>query len=540
MNYLIWANIYLAVFYGFYWFFLRKETFFQLNRRYLLSSTILSFILPLLDLKDYFFPPESGQFFYAFSLESQVNQVVIPSVNAGNNWIDSFSGLSILTFIYVIGCIFFFIKLLYQGALVKKKLKYSYSGQAYSLFHIIRVDPNLTGYSKIVEHERIHVQQFHSLDILLVELIMIFNWFNPIIYLLHGSIKLNHEYIADEIATNSNNDRIDYAQILLSQALGAPIHSLTNNFFNESFIKKRIAMLFKNKSKRLVLSRFFLLIPILLVVVACQTEDPILSEIQAIGFDDRFPIENSAPFEVFQTDTGVVFTAVEVPPVPTGGMKAFIQSIADNYIYPKEARAAKVKGGLGITFIVEEDGHLSDIKISRDLGYGTGEEAIRVFKNSPNWNPGIQNGKAVRVQYNLLISIGEEIESVSFLPSTSPTTQSSWDIIVDNPTFLEVEQPPIPLDGMPAFLKYIGDHYVYPEEAVNAKVSGRIVLSFVVEQDGNLSDIKSIRDLGFGTGEEAIRVLKAGPKWKPGIQNGMVVRVQYTLPIVLNLNGDSE
>src|SRR5690554_8018061 len=85
MNYLIWANIYLAVFYGFYWFFLRKETFFQLNRGYLLSSAILSFILPLLDLKSYFFPPAAEQFFYSLNFEAQVNQVVVPSVDAGRS-----------------------------------------------------------------------------------------------------------------------------------------------------------------------------------------------------------------------------------------------------------------------------------------------------------------------------------------------------------------------------------------------------------------------------------------------------------------------
>jgi protein TonB len=110
----------------------------------------------------------------------------------------------------------------------------------------------------------------------------------------------------------------------------------------------------------------------------------------------------------------------------------------------------------------------------------------------------------------------------------------------DNPLFLEVERPPVPLEGLSTFLKYIGDNYSYPEEAVNAKVSGRIILSFIVETDGTLSEIKTLHDLGFGTGEEAVRILKASPKWRPGVQNGMVVRTQYTLPIVLNLSNDSE
>src|SRR5690606_20479121 len=99
------------------------------------------------------------------------------------------------------------IKLLYRFALIKRKLGIFYPGQAYSFFNKVHIDPELIGYSTIVEHENIHVKHLHSLDILLMELVKIVNWFNPVVYSFHRSVKLNHEYIADDIAAHNNNDR---------------------------------------------------------------------------------------------------------------------------------------------------------------------------------------------------------------------------------------------------------------------------------------------------------------------------------------------
>jgi len=99
--------------------------------------------------------------------------------------------------------------------------------------------------------------------------------------------------------------------------------------------------------------------------------------------------------------------------------------------------------------------------------------------------------------------------------------------------FVSVEVEPEFPGGMTAFLKYVQDNYRYPAPAVEQGVNGRIILQFIVERDGSLTDIKIIRDLRFGTGEEAVRLLKSSPKWRPGIQNGRPVRVTYTLPIAL-------
>jgi len=103
--------------------------------------------------------------------------------------------------------------------------------------------------------------------------------------------------------------------------------------------------------------------------------------------------------------------------------------------------------------------------------------------------------------------------------------------------FNAVEVQPTFPGGLAEFYKWVGKNYNYPQMAKEQGVSGTIHVSFVVERDGSLTDIKVLRDLKYGTGEEAVRMLKASPKWKPGIQNGRPVRVSYSLPIKLNLQG---
>jgi hypothetical protein len=264
-------------------------------------------------------------------------------------------------------------------------------------------------------------------------------------------MKLNHEYIADNIAAQSNDDRTGYAQILMCQALDAPIHALANNFFNQSFTKKRIIMLFKNKSKKLVLSRFFLLIPVVLVFFAFQNKEEYSS----------------------RTD---------------------------------ESDSSKAVGNL----VAPVD--LVNLSIKQ-----TTQSALPASVPQSN-----------KITEPVLSSVTEEIANM-------PSESRDLDTLVG----INQEEAPVPPGGLSSFLRYIGTNYVYPKEAEEAKVKGRLILTFVVEKDGSISEVKSVQDLGHGTGEEAVRVLESSPKWTPGKKGGEAVRVQYTLPIVLNLDSDS-
>ena len=111
----------------------------------------------------------------------------------------------------------------------------------------------------------------------------------------------------------------------------------------------------------------------------------------------------TGPANAIVEDNNIYNTAgIEVKPDFPGGLEKFYKFVANNYRTPEEEG---LKGKVFITFVVEKDGSLTDIKVIRDIGYGTGKEAIRVLKSSPRWNPGEQNGKKVRVLYSLPITI---------------------------------------------------------------------------------------------------------------------------------------
>src|SRR5690606_12238852 len=114
------------------------------------------------------------------------------------------------------------------------------------------------------------------------------------------------------------------------------------------------------------------------------------------------------------------------------------------------------------------------------------------------------------------------------------TGDPDGDALNNGEPFVSVQVMPEPVGGMAAFVNWVGKNYAYPDRALEQGIKGAVVVSFVVETDGALTDITVLRDIGFGTGDEAIRVLKKAAKWKPGVQNGRHVRVKYTLPIKLS------
>lgn len=270
-----------------------------------------------------------------------------------------------------------------------------------------------------------------------------------------------------------------------------------------------------------------------------QAQIPLNEEISASSLTTSVT-ENQLPPSV-ATDTvkeegNEIFTQTEILAEPKGGLNAFRKWIGDNYQYPQAAVDAGVKGTVSVSFIVEKDGSLSDIKYAKDLGYGTGEAAVELLKKSPKWSPAIQNGKVVRLAYALpirldLVGMGDNSERVQ----DTLQGQRGEKIVKGNETFSQAEIQPEPPGGITAYLKWIGNNFKYPKAAIDAEVKGTIQVTFVVEKDGSLSDLKVVRDLGHGTGEAAINVFKASPKWSPGVQNGKAVRVAYSMPIRMDL-----
>ena len=227
----------------------------------------------------------------------------------------------------------------------------------------------------------------------------------------------------------------------------------------------------------------------------------------------------------------------EMPQFP-GGEAAMMKFVASNVKYPQEARDKEIDGRVFISFVVEKDGSVSNVKVMRGIGGGCDEEAVRVVSAMPKWKPGIKDGKPVRVSYMMPLTF-----KLSDGQPTKPAQKadvSKPDMKPDkNGVYQIVEEMPQYPDGEQALLKYVSDNITYPKEAKDKEIQGRVFVSFVIEKDGSVNEVKVLRSIGGGCDEEAVRVIKGMPKWKPGKQEGKPVRVSYMMPINFKLDGST-
>jgi TonB family protein len=240
-----------------------------------------------------------------------------------------------------------------------------------------------------------------------------------------------------------------------------------------------------------------------------------------------------------------VFNYVEQMPQPPYDLGKYL---SENIHYPDSAREKNIEGRVIIRFVVNEDGHISDCAIVKSVSGDCDTEALRVIKNMPAWKPGRQNGKEVKVYYNQPISfkledpepvkdtlnkktivthtMSREEEDMS--PDITPTPPPPPPAMI----YTYVEQPPkagFDLVG------YIRQNLQYPEGAKRANIEGRVIVKFVVNEDGSISDATAVRGIGAGCDEEAVRVVRNMPRWRPGTQNGKPVKVYFTQPINFRL-----
>ncbi|MCA0153619.1 M56 family metallopeptidase [Winogradskyella vincentii] len=272
MEYLLKATIVLTVFYACYYFFLRKETFFNHNRWYLLCGLIVALLLPLIiiPIQVTIEPQTVSQQFYTFS-ENTTSLNVEPT--------NSIPLTSILFGIYLIGAVLFFTQFILQfGSLIwllitnpkNKDGIYTYvivssKISPFSFFKWIVYNPKSFSESELnlmLTHEKVHANQLHSIDIILAQLACSFFWFNPLAWLYRKDIRQNLEYIADFKTQLKSNNTKEYQHLLLKTSIDSRQISLSNNFYN-SLIKERIIMLQKSRSNRKKQWRYLLMLPIL-------------------------------------------------------------------------------------------------------------------------------------------------------------------------------------------------------------------------------------------------------------------------------------
>ena len=225
INYGIQLNVYLIIFYLFYKLLLERETFFVFNRAYLISAVILSFAIPCMPLREL-----AGQTINQnISIDIETVLEKVNSVVSGGTPLDW--GRLVLS-VYLTGILISSAFLVYKLYITRKTMSNPGYGSAFSFFNFKAVDNNLPGFDFINIHEETHIRQLHSVDVLFFEIAAILIWFNPVIYWYKNSIKLVHEYLADEQAAKYQGDKRGYAFLLLSKAMGVSAPTLANSFIN--------------------------------------------------------------------------------------------------------------------------------------------------------------------------------------------------------------------------------------------------------------------------------------------------------------------
>ncbi len=224
-----------------------------------------------------------------------------------------------------------------------------------------------------------------------------------------------------------------------------------------------------------------------------------------------------------QIETDTVYLSSEQLPEFPGGQKAMFQYIADNVVYPLAAREKGIQGRSVCQFVVNKSGLLSDIMVVKSSGNEELDtEAVRVIASMPKWQPGRSADEVVRVKYTVPVSFK--------IAAPNPAKDSLNILIGDSIVRTLVDEMPEFPGGKQALFNYLAENIKYPRKAI--LVQGRVIVEFVVEQDGSISNVTIAKSSGNKwLDAEGIRLIKSMPKWKPGRLKGKMVRVKYCVPI---------
>ena len=552
--YLLKVNVGIALFYAFYKLFCCRDTFFHWRRVALLSFLGISFLYPFLNIQHWVQEqPSMNELADYYATFIDMEEITVTETASTYPIPDA---LTLLTYIYLAGVVLLTLRFLIQLAsifrLVRKGQSVTVNGvrvislsdeaNPFSFFHwIFAYLPDLQGEGgkEILTHELTHVRQRHSIDVVFSELVNIVCWMNPFMWLMKAEIRLNLEYLADNKVAESFCNTKQYQYHLLGLANQNRQTGLYNHF-NVSHLKNRIVMMNKKRTRTTGRIKYALFAPLTAALL-------LVSNIEAVArTTERIAEKVSATLteEIQATPTNdqdyPVFQVVEQMPEFPGGMGECMKWLQANMKYPMEAKEKGEHGRVIVQFIVEKDGSITDVKVVRSVSPDLDAEAIRVVSGMPKWKPGMQRGKVVKVKYTLPIMFSLEKKEAVTSASVSAVPVDSEGEVKTDVVFQVVEQMPEFPGGMGECMKWLQANMKYPKEAQDKGEQGRVIVQFVVEKDGSITDVKVVRSVSPILDAEALRVISSMPKWKPGMQRGKVVKVKYTMPVMFNLNKDKE
>ncbi len=417
-SYLLELNIAIVILYLAYKLFFEKDRNFLMRRIYLLGVILLPPIMLLI--------PESTRLSVSNLTPSfHLAGITISGSGTELETTGSFSIGRILLLTYLSVLFLGLLKLVIQltGIIlaVNRSERINKEGitillnrsfHASSFFSYIFIDPaslESDSFNHILEHEKIHKRDLHSVDRILAELFLLVNWFNPVMWLFRKSVIRNLEFLADSAVVNSGTDPLKYQRSILNQYIGNV--SISNQF--NSQIKNRIIMLNKDYKPGSPW-KLFLLLPVVVIALAaisCTKNNPDESIPFSIQNSDENGNTNYQSEEMQQPEAASlpeeeVFYIVEDMPTFNGGDAAqeFRKYIAQNLKYPTVAAEKGISGRVIVQFTINTAGKVVDARVVRSVNPALDNEAMRVIMSSPDWTPGKQKGKTVKVLFTFPIN----------------------------------------------------------------------------------------------------------------------------------------
>jgi beta-lactamase regulating signal transducer with metallopeptidase domain len=575
LHYLIEANIYLGVFYLCYCLFLNRDTHYTLSRVYLIFSCVIAFILPLTQLS--ILKPvipvieivEPAKQLTAIPVQVQQVKLVAP--------VQQFTFDDALVYLYVAGAVAALFVLMFRLRKLYiltrnnhsvyqdqyKLINLNDENTAFSFFNYLFIGSNVPQSETIIAHEMVHIRQKHSADIIFLEVVKIFNWFNPFIYLIQRSLKTIHEYIADEQTAAHEQDALAYSSFLLNNAYGIQGNSIAHSFFNYNLLKKRIIMLNKNRSGKLARLKYLAALPLCAGMLCAST----LVFSKDYGVIDLTPRKTTVPavkpdsvkytLKVTDKQKGItvisdkmvytdektgnktVYTPATLTPQQQAEALAnrnmLIERVVREAAKPDTAFAARPPAIFKNGYVLQENGYLIDKKTEYFTLTLTDKSGKTTIYNSTDATPAERKMLNDKFGYKFF-----NYDMKGFVKHANSTKQA--------PNSPMIPPPPPPVFVKEAFVQlaqYISQKTIYPKEALNKNIALSFVATLKINEKGNITEVTESKNDGNGFAEAFEKAVRSFPfpiKDKAGIYKADVAFFPVGKTVTLNgqaANGDA-
>ena len=534
LTYELKVAVLIAVFYIFWRLLVANETWHRLNRIVLIATAIASFVLPLC----------------VITIQKTVEiepirvvdkpELVITEIGSTNDLISidepsqAFNWQQVLMLIYIIGVVLLVARMLISIWRLSRMTAHcelhpldhgrriavcDKVQQPFSWWNTVFMNRKdfEEGATALLTHELGHIRLHHSADVVLVELLTALQWFNPTMWMLRADLHTIHEYEADQQVLSHGFNDIQYLTLLIRKAAHQSGYSLANGIANQSTLKKRITMIMKPQSNRWQWLRLAYLLPIVGVTLALNAKTVTNMVYKNDEPQKQVPVKKGKKDATIKTNANQGIQVIEVS--EAANKEKTSETTVKQETEPNMAVLilnTKKKG--------EEPLLIVDKKIATI-------EQVRALPRDAVASVGTMREEAA------ISSYGEKAKYGALIITTVKHQKEIYNEQISQPdVFDKVDEAPQFPGGMAGMMQYLSSNIRYPEDAREAGTQGRVIVSFIVEKDGSISNAKVAKPTYSSLDEEALRVVNAMPKWVPGKQNGEAVRVKYSIPVSFRLN----